>query len=179
MRKSELLRQNMELFNELSVAKKEIEELNGELANIKNQMAEFQKSAEIKKEPEIAKETEAPNEIKAPKEIEIPETVSDEKVDLKLETSTDEIELPEDLKYAADTISKLVIESTRYSNILTTKGGPAYKELINLVLGKTEVSKAEIVSVINENIDVSQKKEKLDAIKSATVEYYESVLAQC
>lgn len=157
MRKSELLRQNMELFKALDEAKKEIETLK---LKLKKMISE--------------------NEKKSNNVENIKETKIDNKSEVKCDNflKKDDIELPSDLKYATEIISKLVIESANYSNILTANGEVKYKELVNLILGKTEVSKADIIAVANEQNEFSVKTEKMDNIYKSTLEYYESVLAQ-
>ncbi len=89
-----------------------------------------------------------------------------------------EITLSDDLQYAADAISELVIESAKYSNELTAGGETRYKELVNLILGKTEVSKAEILSFAQDRTPFDIKKAQIDVTKKATLDYYKSVMAQ-
>ena len=54
----------------------------------------------------------------------------------------------------------------------------AQKELVNLILGKTEIAKAEILSAIDNDDSFEVKCAKIDQIAAVTKEYFESILAQ-
>ena len=69
-------------------------------------------------------------------------------------------------------------KSFSFSNKLTAGGNDTHKELLNLILGKTEIAKAEILSVIESADNFDVKCEKIDKIADAAKEYFDSVLAQ-
>ncbi|MBO4734338.1 MAG: hypothetical protein J5662_07670, partial [Clostridia bacterium] len=60
----------------------------------------------------------------------------------------------------------------------TAGGNTEHRELVNLLLGKTEVAKAEILAIVSEGGDFEAKKEKIDAVKEETLDYFSSVLGQ-
>ena len=70
------------------------------------------------------------------------------------------------------------MESASGSNMLTVDGNADNRELVNLLLGKTEVAKAEILSVVSQNIGLEEKKIKIDSIADEALDYFKSILAQ-
>lgn len=86
--------------------------------------------------------------------------------------------LKPDVEYASEVIGKLVLESASGSNMLTAGGSTEHRELVNLLLGKTEVAKAEILSIVSETGSFDEKKAKIDAVRDETADYFSSVLAQ-
>ena len=70
------------------------------------------------------------------------------------------------------------MESANGSNSLTNGGNTEHRELVNLLLGKTEVAKAEILAVVNGEGSFEDKKIKIDAVADETLDYFSSVLAQ-
>ena len=52
------------------------------------------------------------------------------------------------------------------------------KELLNLILGRTEVAKAEILKTVSSDIAFDEKKAKIDAEYESAKDYFESVIRQ-
>ncbi len=86
--------------------------------------------------------------------------------------------LKPDFEYASEVIGKLVLDSASKSNALTTGGNADNRELVNLLLGKTEVAKAEILSVVSEEGELADKKYKIDNIAAEALDYFGRILAQ-
>ena len=86
--------------------------------------------------------------------------------------------LKPDMEYGAKVIGQIVVSAAEYSNKLTIGSNSSQKELVNLILGKTEVAKSEILSVIQTDDAFEVKSSKIDQIALVTKEYFESVLAQ-
>ena len=84
----------------------------------------------------------------------------------------------EEKEIPSDVIGELVLEAASGSNKLTANGDNSNRELVNLILGKTEVAKAEILSVVSEDTDFESKKQKIEVIKAETLDYFKSILAQ-
>lgn len=155
MRKKDLLNQNMALFEQLQKAKLEI-------ASLKKQIG--LKDAEIlnlKKKSNTIDEEYKTNLVK-----EIEQSVENA------------VETPSDVEYGAEIIGKIVVCATEYSNRLTADKNTQYRELVNLILGRTEVAKSDILCVVSSNFDFDEKKEKINKIKDDTAEYFDSVMAQ-
>ena len=62
--------------------------------------------------------------------------------------------------------------------MLTADGETKYKELVNLILGRTEVAKSEILAITKKEISEEQKQAEITAVKDNTVEYFGLVMAQ-
>jgi len=86
--------------------------------------------------------------------------------------------LKPDMEYGAKVIGQIVVSAAQYSNKLTLGGDDSHKELVNLILGKTEMAKSEILSVIQTDDAFDVKCVKMDQIAAVSKEYFESVLAQ-
>ena len=157
MRKKDLIQQNLSLFDNLQKTKIELNELKKQLkvyaAEIENLKAEnTQKSAT--------------------------ETVVTEPMRRLEEKVISAASLKPDVEYGAKVIGEIVVSAADYSNKLTANGDNTRKELVNLILGKTEVAKSEILSVTETQDSFENKCSKIDNIASDTKEYFESVLAQ-
>lgn len=159
MRKKKLIEQNLSLFEELQKTKTELLELkkllNKNADEISILKAKLSESKQEEKQPQITE----------------PMRRLEEKV---IANAT----LKPDMEYAAKIIGKIVVSAAEHSNKLTIGGTDTHKELVNLILGKTEMAKAEILSVIETSDPLEVKCEKIDQIASVSKEYFESVAAQ-
>ena len=154
MRKKALIEQNLSLF-------KQVEELRGECALKDKKISELEKKINAQAAKPAPAETEPDTPLK------------------KLEEKVTNIsKLKPDVEYASEAIGKLVLESAIGSNTLTAGGNTEHRELVNLLLGKTEVAKAEILGVLSEDIEIDDKKAKIDALRDEALDYFASVLAQ-
>lgn len=86
--------------------------------------------------------------------------------------------LSEEFQYASSIIGKTVIEATRVCNNLTLNGKADTKELVNLVLGRTEVLKAEILKILNSNESFELKKDLMQNEQMSAFDYFDSIKAQ-
>ncbi len=89
-----------------------------------------------------------------------------------------DIEVNDVTQYGAEIIGKIVVAAAQNSNTLTAGGETKYRELVNLILGKTEVAKADILSAVNSETTFEIKKNIIDDVYESTLEYFESVMAQ-
>lgn len=159
MRKKKLIEQNLSLFEQL-------EKSQGELAELKkllNKNAEEISVLKARLEENKAQEKQST--------VTEPMRRLEEKV---IANAT----LKPDMEYGATVIGKIVVAAAEHSNKLTAGGDDSNKELLNLILGKTEVAKAEILSVIESEDTFEVKCAKIDQIAAVTIEYFESVAAQ-
>lgn len=157
MRKKMLIEQNLALFENLEKAQAELSELRllleqnaKEIGELRSQLAEYQ--------------TEQPTVTEPMRRLE-------EKV---IANAT----LKPDMEYGAKIIGKIVVSAAEHSNRLTLGGDDSHKELVNLILGKTEIAKAEILSVIQTDDSLEIKCAKMDQIAELAFEYFDSVAAQ-
>lgn len=89
-----------------------------------------------------------------------------------------EIRLAPDPEYGAKVIGRIVRLAAEYSNRLSGGGELRYKELINLILGHTEVEKANILDIVLSQASSEDKRRMIDSCESSAKEYFESVMAQ-
>lgn len=159
MRKKKLIEQNLSLFEQLQKTQGEIVELKRMLTKSADEISALKaKIAENKVEEKTQSVTEPMRRL-------------EEKV---IANAT----LKPDMEYGALVIGKIVVAAAEYSNKLTIGGDESKKELVNLILGKTEVAKAEILSVIETVDSFDVKCTKMDQIATLAKEYFESVIAQ-
>ena len=157
MRKKELLTQNTQLFDKISEAQLQISSLKKEIENRDTEIEELKKEIETLNAKINASEPLKTLEKKVIKQS----TVSP------------------DVDYGAAVIGKTVIEATKCCNSVTESGNPELsKELVNLILGRTEVAKSEILSIVSSEESLDTKKQKIDSQYENAVDYFISVTAQ-
>lgn len=185
MKKSKIIAQNEELFTRLGNAEKRIKELEEKLSVTNEQLkTEIAKNAELRAAAETREDEKAVADTS--EKSEEPETPSVKEFRFAIQADGNEtngaglpeVILDEDMQYAADTIGEIVIESAKYSDRLAEGGRAEDKELVNLILGKTEVSKSEILAIAKQDMPIDVKKLRIDSVKTATFEYFESVKGQ-
>lgn len=87
--------------------------------------------------------------------------------------------IPEDKKYGAEVIGKIVLKSAMHCTTLSSREqNNTTKELVNLILGRTEIAKAEISKVLSDALPFETKKTLIDAEQADAEDYFLSVLAQ-
>lgn len=97
----------------------------------------------------------------------------------EISTSKQEPLVSEEFEYAASVIGKTVVEATKTCNGFTLNNGEVdTKELVNLVLGRTEVLKAEILKILNSDNDFEQKKTQMQKAQADAYDYFNSIKAQ-
>lgn len=81
-------------------------------------------------------------------------------------------------QYGADVIGKIIVEGTKISNSFVGVSNDLSVELINLVLGKTEVCKAKIYDVCREELPIEQKCAMIDDVYNDCMDYFSSLKKQ-
>lgn len=158
MRKKKLIEQNLSLFDELQKTQTELIELKKQLNKSNDEIKVLKALVDEK-------------EIKPQENVTEPMHRLEERVIFNAS-------LKPDMEYGSIIIGKIVVSAAEYSNKLTMGGNDSNKELVNLILGKTELAKAEILSVIETADSFELKSAKMDQILAVTNEYFESVIAQ-
>lgn len=159
MRKKKLIEQNLSLFEDLQKTQYELSELKRELSKNADEIKILKSQLKKANESVVVSETTEPMR----------------RLEEKLISNA---MLKPDMEYGATVIGKIVVAAAEHSNKLTVGGDDSNKELLNLILGKTEVAKAEILSVVESEDTFEVKCAKIDQIATATIEYFESVAAQ-
>jgi VanZ family protein len=122
-------------------------------------------------------------EIQAENDQKEPIVMSDSLTDIvenKIENKPKKSEpiLSEEFEYASALIGRTVVESTRLCNELSLKSNENKVDLVNLVLGRTEVLKAEILKILNSENSFQDKKDLMQKEQNATYDYFDSIKAQ-
>ena len=158
MRKKKLIELNHQLFENIEQLKSAAEEIQKENARLKKEIEE------------LTQENEA---------LKIKNASSEPLKRLEEKVAANQAVLPEDSEYGAAIIGKTVVSAAKHCNKLSTlHENPNTKELINLILGRTEVAKAEILKIISSDNELDLKKRLIDNEHFAAEEYFQSVLAQ-
>lgn len=157
MRKKQLLEQNMSLFDKLQDANAEIARLNGIIKKLEREIASLKSNDNNSEEP--LKTAETP-------------------IERLKERITERPKLAEDVEYGSAVIGKIVVEAAKNCNILSLRQNEQAKELINLILGKTEVAKSEILKIVSSDKEYSEKQRLIDAQFTAASEYFVGILGQ-
>lgn len=162
MRKRQLLELNHELYNSLESVKASAEELRLENIKLRKNLSELEKEIELLK---------SQNSI-----TEIPDIDSEYTVP---ENDIIKTEISNETEYAAGIIGKIVVSAAQYcSKLGTMQEKSNAKELINLILGRTEVAKAEILKIVSSENSVEEKNNLMEKEHSNAEDYFQSVFAQ-
>lgn len=157
MRKKEILKTNNELFARNEELLGKIEDLKSEISDLKEQITSL--SAEKDK-------------IEAKLNATKPLKTLEEKI-------TSRAAISKETEYGAEVIGRIVVKAAKYCNSLTASGNSEItKEQINLILGRTEVAKSEILKVIENNSSLDEKKTAVNSLEQETYDYFQSIMAQ-
>lgn len=168
VRKKELFEQNTVLFNRLQTATAELEKYKKlykenieEINSLRRQLVEMEKTKISVPEIEEASATHA-----------IFDSIPVESAPLC------EVELPDVMQYGADVIGKIVLEGTKASNSFRDNPNEYSKDLINLVLGKTEVCKSAIYDICRSDAELDVMRSNIDEVYKDAADYFASLYKQ-
>lgn len=151
-----------ELKIENSKLTNENNDLNAQLNQLRGRIAELEKAA--------AEEVVQIEEVTC-------EVTEDKPEEPKAEVS--EPELSDGMSAGAKIIGKIVLSSAEYCNALSGAAAPQNaKELLNLILGRTEVAKAEILRISALDIPREEKLAAMEQELAEAEDYFKSVMAQ-
>lgn len=189
MRKKELIKQNETLTEKILEADKIIEFLKNQLKDKENEISFLkEKLNNITVVPDIVETEENTDENQLQTKNEttgevIPETVFQpviaqnyhdfDFVPQQISNSNGDVQ-----EYAVMAIGKIVTESVKINCVLAGSSNENRKELINLVLGRTEVAKEEISSLISADLSADLLKSSIDKESASAIEYFQSILGQ-
>lgn len=154
MQNDELFRKNLELYDQLQKLNYDYEQVNRELDVCKQKIAEL--TEQLHRKLESCNTT------------------------IKTETSVSpkSIQLSDDVVYGAEVIGKIVVEAAKKANALTAEANIDNKELVNLILGRTEVEKANILNIISSEYSDKEKYLRINECFNNAIEYFEDIIAQ-
>lgn len=157
MRKNDILQANNELFGRNEELLSVIEELKRETEALRK---------------ELASVTAEKSRLEAKLNATEPLKALEEKMTAKVAVS-------KETEYGAEAIGRIVVKAAKCCNSLTASAkGEITKEQINLILGRTEVAKSEILKEVTADTDLEDKKIAIDALEKSAEDYFGSVMAQ-
>ena len=171
MNKKLLLNQNRELFDKLQLSN-----LNCKRLREENQMLNEKLLILTNKINELENQRFNQNEVTSPKET--LEAAPQEIEETDEEVFEEEIVLSNEIEYGSKIIGEIVMNAALSSNRLGEMGKTNTKELLNLILGRTEVAKAEILNIVSSNMSFAGKVQSIDSVANEANEYFQSVLEQ-
>lgn len=175
MRKRLLISKVAELIEITNTLQRSLDSLKRENSELKDkiEILESQKAVLIEEAEASANETD--NNLDANPENKVAEEIEPVKEAEVQEPSKE----PETiLDYAAKVIGTVVQESVKYANMITESSSVDKKELLNLIMGKAEITKAEIFSITEGEMAFELKKELIDTQCDEAVDYFKSAYGQ-
>lgn len=113
------------------------------------------------------------------KKIETEKEMQEVSENIKEETAEKiNLELPNDMQYAASAIGKVVIEVSKICDKLRNSDDPNKKELINLALGRSEVFKSQVLYIVQSEANSELKQKMIEKEKTEAFDYFDSIVAQ-
>lgn len=177
MNKNLLIKQNNELFTRIQLLKKQNLALSAQIKQLNSEAIAHTKEIEELKSELASLKNSASNSVHT-EEASLSDEALVEEVKTEVIDEVEEIVLPEDFTYASDIIGNIVIKAAGFINELTANDNPNKKELINLILGRTEIAKAEILNVVSSEVSFDAKKELIDTQFNEALEYFKSIIEQ-
>ena len=166
-RSKELMNLNNELYEKLDNSMKIQKELEQQIEELKNFL---ERSSESKSNENL-------EEIPTIEDSEQFETQNEE-INIEL-AEKEEYKFEEDFDFAARVIGKTVVTATKICNELTLDNNTEERhELVNLILGRTEVLKAEILNILKSEAEVDTKKQLILSQQDLAYDYFNSIKAQ-
>ncbi|MEE0928779.1 MAG: hypothetical protein UIG59_06275 [Acutalibacteraceae bacterium] len=197
MRKKELIKKVEQIIDsmnslqrELQIERQENKELKTEIENLKIKLsAEKEKNAQLSAPSKVQEVASQKNEgfvvntsdmsndtvIDEPTK---PVAVVAEAPKEKAETPTESPEDSDALKQGSIAIGTIVQESVKYTTVISASSSENKKELLSLIMGKGEMAKAEIFSIVESDATIETKCDLIDSIVKDTLDYFKSVAGQ-
>lgn len=180
MRKKELMKRLSELVTTVEKLNRVVKDLEADKEELKAQIKALEEKGVNISQPVAEKAVPVEKEDSSLKEN-VPTESSGFTVRI-----VDEVELSEasedgninPMEYGAVIIGKITVESAKCCDIISKNGGENVKELLSLVMGKSELSKAEILNIAMSDLDDEQKKELIDKELTDATDYFKSVSEQ-
>ena len=182
MRKNDLFEQNTFLFNRLQMVTAELEKYKKlydenikEINALRRALAEMETACAVAQNEEVVSQTDNTPAIEETSDVEACEECETVVTETPSMPTLEDVTLEGASQYAAEVIGKLVLEGAKLSAKFAEKPNEYSKDLINLVLGKTEVCKSAILDICNSESDDAVKRAQIDVVFTEAVEYFGSL----
>lgn len=161
MRRKELMNRLGELVDSLETLNAKLQAAEEENTRLHQTLAQLQTELCDEPQDERLSETQAVEEAQEP-----------------VESPDEPIVLDDVMEYGSRIIGMIVVESAKYADQISGSAGEDKKDLINLIMGKTEVCKAEILSITLCDAADESKRSLIDSQYTEAIDYFKSVVAQ-
>ena len=177
MKKKDLINKMVELIEAMNSLQRQLNSVKTENKELRDRVTALENAAKesVKTQPEPAVIPETAKGFTVDENaLDEPETVEEAP-----EITVNAVPLKDSVvEYAAVAIGKVVQESIKYANLISTSTSPNKKEVLNLIMGKAEVAKAEIFVITEGLLSDENKKELIDAQCAEALDYFKSAYAQ-
>ena len=177
MKKKDLINKMVELIEAMNSLQRQLNSVKTENKELRDRVTALENAAKepVKTQPEPAVIPEIAKGFTVDENaLDEPETVEEAP-----EITVNAVPLKDSgVEYAAGAIGKGVQESIKYANLISTSTSPNKKEVLNLIMGKAEVAKAEIFAITEGLLSDENKKELIDAQCAEALDYFKSAYAQ-
>ena len=175
MNKNLLIKQNNELFNRINLLKSNNNALNLKVAKLNSEIETYkQKISYLENELNLLK-TQTVNVAEPPV---VQDSIPADLPKQEQESNDNNPQLSEEFLFASDIIGNIVIKAASAIENLNNSQNENKKELINLILGKTEIAKAEILNIVSSEVTFEAKKDLIISQYNDSTEYFKSILEQ-
>lgn len=191
MNKKECINLINELFEKLDDAKRQIFELETELKTekensvIKREVSEPKEQEAVLETQEVTEILEQVTEIQ--EEVQVEETKVEEKKEEKIapqkpqeeivlpqiKTSEDFAAVGEDVFYASEILSKILVAAEKYLNMADTK-----QSVKDLIISQLKTAKQTILSLTLADTEISEKKIYIYNVYNSTLDYFEELIVE-
>lgn len=172
MRKSLLIEQNRELFDKLQIANLKLKRLNNENDVLKEKIEVLERSVKDLQNSAQSNAVISDDKVILCEDSQSDDVVSDTAVE------NEKIEFAPETEYGSEIIGEIVIQTSVYSEKITESVKENKKELLNLIIGRSEVAKSEILDIAMSDSAIENKKNMMNSVLDDTVEYFKSVIEQ-
>ena len=166
MRKIEILKKMLELIDVVNSLQHQLDDLKRENSEIKERLEGLENSKAVVVSTDNAKTLDNGFTVFSTEILEDEPTIYE---DVQEENVLD---------YGSVAIGKVVQESIKYANLISESNFQNKKELLNLIMGKAEVTKSEIFSITESDVAFSLQKELIDAQCDEATDYFKSAYGQ-
>ena len=167
MRKIEILKKMLELIDVVNSLQHQLDDLKRENSEIKERLEGLENSKTVADFAADSSQT-----LDNGFTVFNTENLEDEP------TVYEDIQEENVLDYGSVAIGRVVQESIKYANLISDSNSQNKKELLNLIMGKAEVTKAEIFSITESDVAFSLQKELIDAQCEEATDYFKSAYGQ-
>lgn len=173
MRKKELMQRLSELVAANERMNATVKSLKAENEELKKRIKQLEEEApEEKAEPVIENEKTEGFTVKVIDEIDF------DNIDIETDPASEPVLLDDMLEYGAAVIGKITVESAKYCDIITAKTPDNLKELLGLIMGKSEVCKNDILGIALSDAAVPAKRDAIDKQQTEAIDYFKSIAEQ-